>query len=268
METQTRDNASTASSKGRRKMIKSGFFRDVLEPLLRDNAGEELLGDSDPLLGFELFQKYSTDWPSFAEVHKVEAMNVCNEFLDEIIGFVWPEYMHRGLRSILLDAQIQRRIAGAEAEIKRIFDDRERYLKTYDPEYVERLSKWREEQATNPTYKYSLEEKYLQKMLVYCSVSSAVMISWSGARAATTHICFHSEKEWAGTVSTSTSVGPVHRRVPGLECRCLLGDCQSTSTRGTLIRSHVEFLASYSSPAKPSSTMSLFKSLSAISFTI
>jgi len=188
METQVRDNASTSSSKGRRKMTKSRYIRDVVEPLLRDNAGEELLGDSNPLLVFKLFQKYSTDWPSFAEVHKLEVMKVCNEFLNEIIGFVWPEYMHRGLRSILLDAQIQRRIAEAEVEIKRIFEDRERYLKTYDPEYEERLAKWRKEQATNPNYKYSLEEEYLQKMLIYYSVSGVVIVPQSEAQAATTCI--------------------------------------------------------------------------------
>ncbi|MCJ1251120.1 hypothetical protein MMC30_008351 [Trapelia coarctata] len=177
MEIQTRDSAATSSSKGRRKMTKGKYIREVVEPLLRDNAGEELLGDSNPLLVFKLFQKYSTDWPSFAEVHKLEVQKVCNEFLNEIIGFVWPEYMHRGLRAILLDAQIHRRIAGAEAEIKRIFEDRERYLKTYDPEYEERLGKWREQQASDPNYKYSLEEEYLQKMLIYYSLTSKTFIN-------------------------------------------------------------------------------------------
>ena len=76
-------------------------MRDVVEPLLGDTAGDELL------LMIELFQKYSTDWPSDAEFYRLEVQKACTEFLDEVIVFVWPEYMHEGLRSILLNKQLQ-----------------------------------------------------------------------------------------------------------------------------------------------------------------
>ena len=47
--------------------------------------------------------------------------------------------MWERLKSALLDEQMQDRLIHAEEEAKKIYDDRERYVKTYDREYAERM---------------------------------------------------------------------------------------------------------------------------------
>jgi hypothetical protein len=48
------------------RMSRGEFIDKMVEPVIRESAGQELLGDSNPLLVYKLFQKQSENWDTIA----------------------------------------------------------------------------------------------------------------------------------------------------------------------------------------------------------
>lgn len=151
---------------------KSEFAKREVEPLLRQIRGTELPMDSNPRAPYILFQDYSENWPVLAQEYKDNVGVICNEFLAEVIEYVWPTRMRDPLRGHFLEPNVAELVQSAEKELSRLVDDMELEVQPFDPEYEERLRAWRVKAAENGA-SYTEAEEVLEKMLIYYDVSNA-----------------------------------------------------------------------------------------------
>lgn len=120
---------------------------------------------------YELFQGYSTDWSLFAHAHKTEVEKLCDEFLTKVVDHIWPEYMRGNLRLVMLDPHIKRSVADAAEEARRIYEDRERYVRSYDPDFLERIKAWGVESSLVELDAQDLvAAQLMHKMLIFYDV--------------------------------------------------------------------------------------------------
>ncbi|KAK4089280.1 hypothetical protein PCL_11902 [Purpureocillium lilacinum] len=152
---------------------KRDFALNEVEPLLRQIRGNELPLDSNPRAPYILFQDYSRNWPVLAQEYKDNLGVICNEFLAEVIDHVWPLRMRDPLRYHFLEVKMRELMDGAEAELARLTDDMELEVQPYDPEYEERLIRWRAE-ATADGGSYTEAEEVLEKMLIYYDLTARI----------------------------------------------------------------------------------------------
>ncbi|TWU72896.1 hypothetical protein ED733_004345 [Metarhizium rileyi] len=152
---------------------KKDFAQMEVEPLLRQIRGNELPLDSNPRAPYILFQDYSRKWPSLAQEYKDNLGVICNEFLGEVIDHVWPVRMRDPLRHHFLEVKMKDLMEEAEKELTRLTDDMELEVQPYDPEYEDRLRKWRAE-ATENGGTYTEAEEVLEKMLIYYDLTARI----------------------------------------------------------------------------------------------
>ena len=152
---------------------KKDFAQNEVEPLLRQIRGNELPLDSNPRAPYILFQDYSRNWPVLAQEYKDNLGVICNEFLAEVIDYVWPLRMRDPLRYHFLDVKMRELMENAEKELSRLTDDMELEIQPYDPEYEERLIRWRAE-ATENGGTYTEAEEVLEKMLIYYDLTARI----------------------------------------------------------------------------------------------
>lgn len=149
---------------------------------MKQSTGQELEGDINPLIVYELFQGYSTDWSLFAHAHKTEVEKLCDQFLTRVVDYIWPEYMRGNLRLVLLDPHIKRLVVEATEEAKQIYKDRERYVRSYDPDFLERIKTWRAESGLEDLDEQDLvAAQLMHKMLIFYDVCRWLrLVSLSG----------------------------------------------------------------------------------------
>ena len=157
-------------------VTKEDFARTVVEPLLQQNTGTEFQLDHNPTLVYKLFQSYSESWSRIAQGHKDNLGIICNEFLGEVIDYIWPPQMHNTLCTQFLNSQMKNITKGAQEQVDLLRIDLDFEVRSYDPEYEDRLKRWR---AGNPAEGAPTEaEEELAKMLIYyevcCSTSRYV----------------------------------------------------------------------------------------------
>ncbi|KAG6011970.1 hypothetical protein E4U54_007790 [Claviceps lovelessii] len=152
---------------------KKNFAQRQVEPLLRQIRGNELPLDSNPRAPYILFQDYSRNWPVLAHEYKDNLSVICNEFLAEVIDYVWPTRMRDPLRSHFLEVKMSDLNEEAERELTRLTDDMELEVQPYDPEYEDRLRKWRAESTENGGT-YTEAEEVLEKMLIYYDLTARI----------------------------------------------------------------------------------------------
>ncbi|KAG6040895.1 hypothetical protein E4U41_006743 [Claviceps citrina] len=152
---------------------KKDFAQREVEPLLRQIRGNELPLDSNPRAPYILFQDYSRNWPVLAQEYKDNLGVICNEFLAEVIDYVWPTRMRDPLRSHFLEVKMRDLNDEAEKELTRLTDDMELEVQPYDPEYEDRLRKWRAESTENGGT-YTEAEEVLEKMLIYYDLTARI----------------------------------------------------------------------------------------------
>ncbi|KAJ6445123.1 CoA-transferase family III [Purpureocillium lavendulum] len=152
---------------------KCDFALNEVEPLLRQIRGNELPLDSNPRAPYILFQDYSRNWPVLAQEYKDNLGVICNEFLAEVIDHVWPLRMRDPLRYHFLEVKMRELMDGAEAELARLTDDMELEVQPYDPEYEDRLIRWRAD-ATADGGSYTEAEEVLEKMLIYYDLTARI----------------------------------------------------------------------------------------------
>ncbi|KHN94070.1 Dynamin [Metarhizium album ARSEF 1941] len=152
---------------------KKDFAQMEVEPLLCQVRGNELPLDSNPRAPYILFQDYSRKWPSLAREYKDNLGVICNEFLAEVIDHVWPIRMRDPLRYHFLEVKMKDLMEEAEKELARLTDDMELEVQPYDPEYEDRLRKWRAE-ATENGGTYTEAEEVLEKMLIYYDLTGRI----------------------------------------------------------------------------------------------
>jgi GTPase SAR1 family protein len=151
---------------------KKDFAKKEVEPLLRQIRGSELPLDPNPRAPYILFQDYSENWPTLARRYKSNIRVICNEFLADLIDFSWPVRMRDPLRAHFLERQLKVLMDNAENELSRLTDDMELEIQPFDPEYEERVKRWRVEAVENGGT-YTEAEEVLEKMLIYYDVSGS-----------------------------------------------------------------------------------------------
>ena len=156
-----------------RQVSREAYIRDDVSRTLDQNIGLEQEGDHDPTLIYKLFQAYSHEWDKLAEAHKADVEALCRTFLEELIRCVWPERMRAPLWSHLLNKDIEQANQAAQKEVGRLLEDRELYVRAYDPAYVKRVEDWKKEQTEKGRVP-SEEEVYLEKMLIYYDVCGSL----------------------------------------------------------------------------------------------
>jgi hypothetical protein len=152
---------------------KKDFAEFEVEPLLRQIRGNELPLDSNPRAPYILFQDYSRNWPVLAQEYKDNVGVICNEFLADVIDHVWPMRMRDPLRMHFLELRMKDMYESADTELGRLTDDMELEIQPFDPEYEERLRKWRA-QATENGGTYTEAEEVLEKMLIYYDLTARI----------------------------------------------------------------------------------------------
>lgn len=152
---------------------KKDFAEFEVEPLLRQIRGNELPLDSNPRAPYILFQDYSRNWPVLAQEYKDNVGVICNEFLADVIDHVWPMRMRDPLRMHFLELRMKDMYESADFELGRLTDDMELEIQPFDPEYEERLRKWRA-QATENGGTYTEAEEVLEKMLIYYDLTARI----------------------------------------------------------------------------------------------
>ncbi|KKA28414.1 hypothetical protein TD95_000238 [Thielaviopsis punctulata] len=154
---------------------KKEFARTHVEPLLAQVRGTELPMDSNPRAPYILFQDYAENWPTISTEFKDNIVVICNEFLSEIIDYVWPMRMRSPLREHYLEPMMADLIKQAEKELMRLTEDMELEIQPFDPEYEDRLKQWRVE-ASSEGKTYTEAEEVLEKMLIYYDCTSRIFI--------------------------------------------------------------------------------------------
>ncbi|KAF4948158.1 hypothetical protein FGADI_9853 [Fusarium gaditjirri] len=152
---------------------KKDFAEFEVEPLLRQIRGNELPLDSNPRAPYILFQDYSRNWPVLAQEYKDNVGVICNEFLADVIDHVWPMRMRDPLRMHFLELRMKDLVESADTELGRLTDDMELEIQPFDPEYEDRLRKWRAE-ATENGGTYTEAEEVLEKMLIYYDLTARI----------------------------------------------------------------------------------------------
>lgn len=154
---------------------KKAFAAQHVEPLLIQSRGQELPLDSNPRAPYILFQDYSRNWPILAQEYRDNVGVICNEFLAEVIDHVWPMRMRDPLRHEYLEPKMSACMYAANKELCRLVDDMEFEIQPYDPEYEDRLRKWRSA-ATENGGTYTEAEEVLEKMLIYYDLTARVFV--------------------------------------------------------------------------------------------
>lgn len=170
-----------ADSHHPRRMTRAEFVKRHVEPLLEASPGLELRMDKNPLLVYTLFRNYSQNWPEIATRHLEEVQAICNDFLQEIIDFAWPVDMRPRAWNHFVEDKMEARLSEAHKEAGKLYKDRTRAAKPYDPEHTAKVMDWlSKQQQANPTSTLLSEfapNVFLQKMLVYYELTCKTFVS-------------------------------------------------------------------------------------------
>lgn len=154
---------------------KSEYAHVEVSRLLQQIRGSEFPMDSTPRAVYMLFQSHSEPWPRLAQEHKDNVGAVCNDFLREVINYIWPQRMREPLRRHFLDPRMKALMDEADRELKRLMQDLNLEVQPYDPEYQERLLAWKK-QAADSEQGYTEAEEILEKMLIFYELSAKTFI--------------------------------------------------------------------------------------------
>jgi GTPase SAR1 family protein len=164
------------------RMSRAEFIDKKVEPVIRESTGQELLGDSNPLVVYKLFQKQSENWDTLALRHMVIIHGICEEFLREVLDFIWPGTIQERIWTALVEDRLESRQQGANREVEKLCKDRCRYAKSYDVEYTNLMKNWERkfaEAGSNPEtgaiHQLSTAETYLARLLAYYEVCQRLL---------------------------------------------------------------------------------------------
>ena len=150
---------------------KEEYARKVVEPFIEENKGTEFMDDYNPRLVYQLFHDFSENWSRLAQEHKDNLGIICNEFLAEVIDYVWHPYMREKLRVQFLAPQMTKLLEEAQDEVNKLAADQMYEVQSYDPEYEQRLNEWRTAASTEER-QLSRADQLLEKMLIHYDVSN------------------------------------------------------------------------------------------------
>jgi GTPase SAR1 family protein len=126
------------------KISRKEFIEREVQPLIRDNPGQELSVDINPRLVYRLFQSYSENWPVLAEQHGDAVQKLCEEFLTEVMTYAWPQRLRSRAWRTFVQKAMEERFKDALKELDELKKDRYRNIRTYhsafDSKYYQQRS--------------------------------------------------------------------------------------------------------------------------------
>jgi dynamin family protein len=126
------------------KISRKDFIDREVQPLIRDNPGQELSVDINPRLVYRLFQSYSENWPVLAEQHIDSVQKLCEEFLTEVMTYAWPQRLRSRAWRAFVQQSMEQRHNDAVRELDELKKDRYRNIRTYhsafDTKYYQQRS--------------------------------------------------------------------------------------------------------------------------------
>ncbi|KAL5091678.1 hypothetical protein Trisim1_002893 [Trichoderma cf. simile WF8] len=137
-------------------------------------AGQQLPENHDPLIVYKLFDGYSAKWDDIARTYIDRMQGITNEFLQEVVNYVWPQRMREWLWSTLLSRKIEMCFIQAKEELEKLLMDCRRCSPIYGPEYLKRL---KEERKRYGSSEVSPTKGILQKMLVYYQLTFTTFVT-------------------------------------------------------------------------------------------
>jgi Dynamin family/Dynamin central region len=130
------------------KMSRKEFIEREVQPLIRDNPGQELSVDINPRLVYRLFQSYSENWPVLAEQHIDAVQKLCEEFLTEVMTYAWPQRLRSRAWRSFVQQSMEKRNADALHELDELKKDRYRNIRTYHSAFDSKYYQQRSTPAT------------------------------------------------------------------------------------------------------------------------
>jgi GTP-binding protein EngB required for normal cell division len=159
------------------QISRNDYIHNVVYPLLRDNPGQELSMDSNPLLVFRLFQSYSKHWPSHATHHIKIIHKLCEEFLNQVLLFVWPQQIRSRVWVYFIKSKVDTMLAESLRELERLKTDRMKQVTPYESDFIIEYYRLRESDPSPRNASELSDQRYedvLRKMLLLYKVWSAI----------------------------------------------------------------------------------------------
>ena len=179
-DTQSRNSSAGEGKKGAMPtMDGSQYIKTEVVPLLRDNVGQELSMDSNPLLVYRLFQSFSRNWPEHADTHIRAIHNICEEFMSDIMFAFWPKSIHNRIWSGFIQDAIGTRFKHSQWEANKLKQDRMRTVTPYESQFETEYYELK--QARDDDESDAADEKYQEvfiKMLLLYEVSLVTAIAF------------------------------------------------------------------------------------------
>jgi hypothetical protein len=117
-------------------------LRWVVRALIR-NRGRELQGNFNPLIIGELFWEQSGRWRNIATDHIEDVVDVCRQFLYDLLEELCPKDVQSRLSSSHIDEAVKSRCEAAANELEQILDDLRGHPINYNHYYTETVEKCR-----------------------------------------------------------------------------------------------------------------------------
>lgn len=117
-------------------------LRWVLKALTR-NRGRELQGNFNPLIIGELFWEQSSRWEAIAADHIEDVVDVCRQFLIDLLGDLCPKDVQSRLTSSYIGEAIRSRREEAIAELGKMLVDLHGFPMNYNHYYTDTVEKCR-----------------------------------------------------------------------------------------------------------------------------
>jgi hypothetical protein len=100
------------------------FISEYVRPLIISGRGWEELVDHNPKLVYPLFQTYSNNWPVIADKHIEVMQNLCEQFLNEIVQYVWPRDIRTRIWRDVVKPEVDVRLQNAQGVLEELKEDR------------------------------------------------------------------------------------------------------------------------------------------------
>ena len=127
-----------------RKMSRAKAIEWVVDTLQR-SRGQELPGTFNPLLIGQLFWQQSEPWETLAQAHIHEVAQVCQTFVQIMLGEIAPPDVATRLSRTLVQSAHETALKDSLQELTKIAADRRRQPMTYNHYFTTTLQKLRQE---------------------------------------------------------------------------------------------------------------------------
>lgn len=117
--------------------------------VLQRSRGRELPGNFNPLLINELFKEQSESWETLALAHIDRIAIVCESFVRALLNDVTTPDVSARLQAHQVEPALKARLAGAQAELSKIIQDKNRHPITYNHYYTTTIQKMRNKKRMN-----------------------------------------------------------------------------------------------------------------------